>query len=311
MGRNGKGLPPVIFDESAVAHPASLDVGVVGFGRVGAALAVGLTRVGHRIVAVSGATEATRLRAARVLPDVKVRPAEDVVRRSAAVLLTVPDDALADLVETLAAQGCFRPGQLVVHTSGRSGIGVLDPAARAGAVTLALHPAMTFTGAPEDADRLLGASWGVTADEAARPVAEVLVMELGGEPVWVPEEARVIYHAALAWGAGYIVTLASTAADLLATAGVERPERILAPLLGASLDNAVRHGDRGLTGPVARGDAGTIAAHLEALLHHAPEVVPAYVAMARLTADRALRAGRLDAASAERLLGVLATPSGR
>ena len=295
-------------DPTAPAHPARLDVGVVGFGRVGAALAVGLQRAGHRIVAVSGATESTRRRAARVLPDVEVWPAEDVVRRSCAVLLTVPDDALADLVETLAAQDCFRPGQLVIHTSGRFGVGVLGAASKAGATALALHPAMSFTGAPEDADRLAGASWGVTTDPDLKPVADVLVLELGGEPVWVPEEARVIYHAALAWGASFVVTLATTAIDLLSTAGVDQPERILAPLLGASLDNAVRHGDRGLTGPVARGDAGTVAAHLDALRTHAPEVVAAYVALARLTADRALQSGRLDATAAERLLGVLATP---
>lgn len=290
-------------------RPARLAVGVVGFGRVGSALAVGLQRAGHQILAVSGATESTRRRAARQLPDVPVLPAEDVVRRCGAVLLTVPDDVLSDLVETLAAQGCFRAGQLVVHTSGRYGIGVLAGAINSGATALALHPAMAFSGAPEDPDRLGGASWGVTSQPDMRAVAEVLVVELGGEPVWVPEEARVVYHAALTWGASYVVTLATAAADLLGGAGVEMPQRILAPLLGASLDNALRYGDAGLTGPVARGDSGTVAAHLAALRAHAPEIVPAYIALARLTADRALQAGRLDATSAERLLGVLATPS--
>ncbi len=289
-------------------HPARLAVGVVGFGRVGSALALGLQRRGHEIVAVSGSTAATRRRAAEMLPDVDLLPAEDVVRRSDAVLLTVPDDALENLVETLAAQGCFRPGQIVIHTSGRHGVTVLAPVAHHGAVALALHPAMSFPGNPEDPDRLPGAVWGVTSDPAVRVVGEAIVLELGGEPVWVPEEARPIYHAALAWGASYVVTLATTAADLLTRAGVEHPNRILAPLLGASLDNATRYGDAGLTGPVARGDAGTVAAHLRALAEHAPEVVPAYVALARLTADRALQSGRLDAVAAEKLLEVLATP---
>jgi len=297
------GVPP------APHHPARLSVGVVGFGRVGATLAVGLQRAGHHVAAVSGATAATRRRAARTLPDVEVLPAEDVVRRSDAVLLTVPDDALADVVETLAAQGCFRPGQLVVHTSGRSGLAVLEPATRAGAAPFALHPAMAFTGAPEDPDRLSGATWGVTTLPELRAAAEVLVVELGGEPVWVPDEARAVYHAALTWGASYVVTLETAAADLLAGAGVEAPQRVLAPLLGAALDNALRHGDAGLTGPIARGDSGTVAAHLVALRDRAPEMVPAYVALARLTADRALQSGRLDAAAAERLLGVLATPA--
>jgi predicted short-subunit dehydrogenase-like oxidoreductase (DUF2520 family) len=91
-------------------RPARLRFGIVGLGRVGAALAIALQRAGHSVVAVSGATEPTRRRAARVLPDVDVLPAEDVARRADAVLLTVPDDALQGVVETLAAQGAFRPG---------------------------------------------------------------------------------------------------------------------------------------------------------------------------------------------------------
>lgn len=292
----------------AAPRPARLAVGVVGLGRVGAALAVALQRAGHEIVAVSGATEATRLRARRVLPDVELVPAEDVVRRCQTVLLTVPDDALSGVVETLAAQGCFRPGQLVVHTSGRHGLAVLADATAAGAAAIALHPVMAFSGTPEDPDRLAGASWGVTADPALRAVAEVLVVELDGEPVWVPEDARVVYHAALAWASNFGVTLVTTAVDLLAEAGVETPGRVLAPLVGASLDNALRYGDAGLTGPVARGDAGTVAAHLAALRAAAPGVLPAYVALARLTADRAISSGRLDATAAASLLDVLANP---
>lgn len=293
---------------STASRPARLRVGVVGFGRVGAALAVALERAGHTVVGVSGATEPTRRRAARVLPDVDVLPADDVVRRCDAVLLTVPDDALRGLVETLAAQRAFRPGQLVVHTSGSHGLSVLAAAASLGALRLALHPVMSFSGAPEDPDRLAGATWGITADDGLRPVAEVLVEELGGESAWVPDEARVLYHAALAWSASYVVTLVTTAVDLLTEAGVEGPTRVLAPLVGASLDNALRYGDAGLTGPIARGDAGTVAGHLAALRAAAPDVLPAYVALARLTADRALSSGRLDPALAAPLLDVLATP---
>ena len=287
-------------------HPARLDVGVVGVGRVGSALAVALRRAGHRIVAVSGVSDASRRRAAERLPDVPVRPADDVVTAADLVLLTVPDDALPEVVAGLANVGAFTAGQIVVHTSGRHGLDVLEPARRAGALPLALHPAMTFAGGAEDVERLAGTSFGVTADEALRAVGEALVVEMGGEPVWVPEDVRVLYHAALAWGANYLVTLVTTAADLLRTAGAERPDLVLAPLLGAALDNALRRGDAALTGPVARGDAGTVAAHLDVLRANAPEVVPPYVALARLTADRALRDGRLDATQAVALLGVLA-----
>jgi len=283
-----------------------LSVGVVGVGRVGSALAVALSHAGHPVVAVSGVSDASRRRAADRLPSAEVLPADDVVRAADLVLLTVPDDALAEVVNGLAEVGAFRRGQFVVHTSGRHGLDVLRPAAEQGALPLALHPVMTFAGGAEDAERLVGTSFGVTAPEELRAVGEALVVEMGGEPVYVPEEARVLYHAALAWGANYLTTLVTTAADLLRATGAERPEQILAPLLGAALDNALRRGDAALTGPVSRGDAGTVTAHLDALRNAAPEVVPAYVALARLTADRALRDGRLDPQRAEALLDALA-----
>jgi predicted short-subunit dehydrogenase-like oxidoreductase (DUF2520 family) len=283
-------------------------VGVIGLGRVGSALALALQRAGHEVVAVSGVSAATRKRADRLFPDVDVLPAEEVARAATLLLLTVPDDVLPDVVETIAAQSAFLPGQLVAHTSGRHGLGVLDPVRDLGALPLALHPAMTFAGAPEDVDRLAGCVFAVSAEGDLRLVAEALVLEMGAEPAYVDDEHRVLYHCALAWGANYLTTIVSQSADLLTAAGVEQPARMLGPLLGAALDNALRRGDAALTGPVSRGDAGTVAAHLDELRGSAPGVVPAYVALARLTADRALQAGRLDPSAAEALLGVLAEP---
>ncbi len=288
-------------------RPGRLAVGVVGAGRVGAVLGAALGRAGHRVVAASGVSRASRRRLETLLPGVPVLPADEVARTPGLVLLTVPDDVLADLVHGLASTGAVQPGTLVAHTSGRHGLAVLAPLTAAGALPLALHPVMTFTGTDVDLQRLAGASFGVTAPEALRPVAEVLVIEMGAEPVWIREESRALYHAALATGANHLVTLVAEAADLLRRAGVEHPGRMLGPLLGAALDNALRFGDAALTGPVSRGDAGTVAAHLQALSADAPEAVASYVAMARLTADRALAAGLLPADKAEMLLGVLST----
>ncbi len=225
------------------------------------------------------------------------------------MLLTVPDDALAGLVSGLAETGAVRPGQLLVHTSGRYGTAVLDPATRAGALPLALHPAMTFTGTSVDVQRLAGCSFGVTAPEELRMAAEALVIEMGGEPEWIAESARPLYHAALAIGANHLVTLVAQSMELLRKAGVQAPDRMLGPLLGAALDNALRSGDAALTGPVARGDAGTVAAHVAELRRHAPQAVAGYLAMARTTADRALARGLLKPELAEELLDVLAGPA--
>ena len=285
-------------------RPARLRVGVVGAGRVGAVLGAALQRAGHRVVAVSGVSEASRTRAATLLPGVPVRPVEEVVAQAELLLLTVPDDDLAALVSGLTATRSWQAGQIVVHTSGSHGIGVFDAALTQHILGLALHPVMTFTGTEVDLQRLAGACFGVTSPEPLRLGAEALVIEMGAEPVWIEEWDRAKYHAALAFGANNLVTLVAQSADLLRDVGVDEPMRLLGPLLGAALDNALRRGDAALTGPVARGDAGTVRAHLSVL--SAPHVRTAYVAMSRLTADRALAAGLLAAEDAESLLDVLA-----
>ena len=292
-------------------RPARLAVGVVGAGRVGVVLGAALARAGHQVVAVSAVSQASRQRAELLLPGVDVVPVDEVLSRADLALLTVPDDALPELVAGLAATGAVRRGTLIAHTSGRHGLAVLEPATREGALPLALHPALPFAGNAVDLERLHGASFGVTAPDPLRPVAEALVVEMGGEPVWLTEQQRPLWHAALAHGANHLTTLVASSADLLREIGVQQPGLVLGPLLGAALDGSLRGGDAALTGPVARGDADTVRAHLDALARVAPEVLPSYVAMARLTADRALASGRLSPERAAALLGVLAaSPSG-
>jgi predicted short-subunit dehydrogenase-like oxidoreductase (DUF2520 family) len=286
-------------------HPARLTIGVIGAGRVGTVLGAALVRAGHRVVAVSAVSDASVERARRLLPDAAIKQPHEVLADSGLVLLTVPDDALPGLVAGLAATGAPMEGRLLAHASGSHGIGVLEPATRLGALPLALHPVMTFTGRRDDLDKLAGICFGVTAPGPLRLVAEALVIEMGGEPVFIDEALRGLYHAALASGANHLVTLVVQAADLLRAAGVPHPARMLAPLLSAALDNALQLGDAGLTGPVVRGDADTVAAHVEALRVASPEALRAYVALARLTADRALAARMLAAPDAQRLLDVL------
>jgi len=269
-------------------------------------LGAALRRAGHDVIGVSAISDLSRLRADALLPGVPVLPAPDVARDADLVLLAVPDDVLAGLVAGLVETGAIHAGQFVAHPSGRFGTDVLAPVAAVGALPLAIHPVMTFTGTTVDLGRLEDCPFGVTSSDAVRPVAEALVVEMGGEPVWVPEGARGLYHAAVAFGANYLMTVVLTSLDLLREAGMDQPQRLMAPLLGASLDNALRHGDAALTGPVARGDADTVAEHLTRIAQVSPPAAGAYRALARLTADRAVAAGLIDVTSAARLLGVLA-----
>jgi predicted short-subunit dehydrogenase-like oxidoreductase (DUF2520 family) len=265
--------------------PGRLGIGIIGAGKVGAVQ-----------------------RAELLLPGVPVLEVGQIVERAELVLLAVPDDVLPELVSGLGLMGAWQVGQLVAHTSGRFGTGVLAPVKTAGGIPLALHPAMTFTGMTLDLARLTDCNFGVTADPAMLPIAQALVVEMGAEPVVIAEADRVLYHAALAHSANHLVTLVAQAAQVLGDIGVDSPSQLLGPLLRASLENALTSGESALTGPVARGDIGTVAAHSAALREHAldtgsGDVLAAYLAMAGATATRAARRQLL---TAEAYLGVQA-----
>lgn len=299
---------PVSTPGVVIQPTRTLSVGIVGAGRVGTAFGAALARRGHVVTGASGRSDAASARIANLLPGTPHRRAEDVVRHADLVIFAVPDDVLAPTIAHLGESGAFRPGVIVAHTSGAHGIGILHPATARGALPLGLHPAMTFTGGADDVDRLTsGISFGVTAPDELRQVAADLVDELGGSAEWVPDDRRALYHTALAHGANHLVTLVNEAMDRLRDAGVIHPERMLRPLLSAALENTLAMGDAALTGPVSRGDAGTVAKHLDTLAEVAPDSVPSYLALARRTADRAIAAGRLSPTDAEPLLGVLAS----
>ena len=242
-----------------------LDIGIIGMGHVGPVLGSALRAVGHKIVGVSASSEESKERADALLPGIPVSAVEEIVAQSDMVLLTVPDDQLGGLVNGLAELGAWKASQLVIHTSGAHGIDILEPAARGGAIPLAIHPAMTFTGTSVDLPRLIGTPFAVTAPAIALPIAQALVVEMGGEPFEVAEEDRCVYHAALNHGANFLATVVSQAKQVLATVGIEDPGTFLQPLCEAALDRALRAGERGISGPIPRGDAGTIRTHLRVL----------------------------------------------
>ena len=284
-------------------RPARLSVGIISAGRVGTAIGVALERADHVVVACSAISRASVQRAQRRLPDTAVLPVHEVAGRAELLLLAVPDAELATVVSGLAATGAVRPGTIVAHTSGANGIAVLSPLTEQGCIPLAIHPAMTFTGADEDITRLPDTCFGITAaDDVGYAIAQSLVLEIGGEPLRVREDARRLYHAALAHAGNHVVTVVLDAVEALRSAlwgqellgqelVGEEPggiaERVVGPLARASLENALQRGQAALTGPVARGDAGAVADHLRTLAEVNPELAQAYRANSLRTAQRA------------------------
>jgi len=216
-----------------------LGIGVVGAGRVGPVLGAALGGAGHAIVGISAVSQASRDRAEVLLPGVPVLPVPDVVERSELVILAVPEPELAGLVRGLAATGAWQAGQLVAHTAAASGVGVLAPATAAGAIPLAIHPAMAFTGTSVDLVRLRDAWCAVTAPTPVLPIAQALVVEMGAEPVVIAEADRPAYAEAIGLATGYSDAIVGQAVDRLRGIGVERPGRVLGPLVRSAVENAL------------------------------------------------------------------------
>jgi predicted short-subunit dehydrogenase-like oxidoreductase (DUF2520 family) len=259
-------------------------VAIIGPGRVGTLLAIASARAGLRVVAVAGGSNAARERVAAAVAGVKlyteVAPA---ARDVDLVLLCVPDDAIASVATALAVDEAVGEGQRVVHVAGSQGLEPLRRVRLTGARVAACHPAMTVPEGARDPDLLVGVAWAVTAAPDDRDWAHELVTLLGGDAHDVPEDARALYHAGLAVGSNAVGAAVATARRLLLAARIERPEAFLTPLIEASVSNVLAHGAQALTGPVVRGDVGTVTLHLQVIDRDLPELAAAYRALAAAT----------------------------
>lgn len=226
-----------------------LGVGIVGAGRVGPVLGAALGGAGHAVVGIATVSEEGRERAEVLLPGVPVLTVPEVVERAELVLLAVPASELPDLVAGLAATGAWQPGQLVVHTAAEHGTAVLAPAAAAGGIPLAIHPALAFTGTSVDLARLRDAWCAVTAPAPVLPIAQALVLEMGAEPVVIAEADRPAYAAALATTRALAEGVVGDAVGRLAAIGVERPGRLLGPLVRSAVEEALGGTHRSGSGP--------------------------------------------------------------
>ena len=287
-----------------------LGIGIIGCGRVGASIGAAWWQAGHAIIGVSATSAASLERAEEMLPGVPVLDPDEITERAELVLIAVPDDEIAPLVTGLANLGRIHAGQILMHCSGRYGTEVLEAGTSLGALPIALHPSLTFTGTEVDLRRLRQATIAVTAPAPIRPVGEALVVELGAEPIDIAEADRPLYHAAITHASNHSITILTEAMELLAEAGVADPSAVLHTLVDASVANTMQNGPKALTGPINRGDVGTVEAHLAALTEFSlsrsnPSVRNSYIALARSTAAKALAMGRITEAQAQQILTAL------
>jgi len=216
-----------------------LGVGIVGAGHVGAVLGAALAGAGHAIVGITAVSQESLDRAEAMLPGVPILTVPEVVERSELVVLAVPEAELAALVDGLAAAGTWQAGQLVLHTVAGLGVSVLAPAMAQGAIPLALHPALAFTGTSLDLARLRESFCAVTAAAPVQPIGQALAVELGTEPVLIAEADRAAYGEAIETATRFSTAIIGQAVALLDGIGVESPGAVLASLVRSTVDNVL------------------------------------------------------------------------
>jgi predicted short-subunit dehydrogenase-like oxidoreductase (DUF2520 family) len=214
-----------------------LGVGVVGAGRVGPVLGAALAGAGHAVVGITAGSDPERAEA--VLPSVPVLDTLEVIRRSELVVLAVPHDQLPGLVAGVAALSGWQPGQLVLHTDPGYGVDVLADATAAGAIPLAVHPAVAFSGTSLDLRQLAGGYAAVTAPAPVLPIAQALAVEMGLEPVIIAEADRAAYAEAVHTATDFSRSVVRQATGALASVGVDNPGRYLSALIRSAVDQAL------------------------------------------------------------------------
>jgi predicted short-subunit dehydrogenase-like oxidoreductase (DUF2520 family) len=267
-------------------------VAFIGAGRAANVIGIALAKAGYDIVAVASRTrESADATAAAIVAAgaVNCRSMDPQAAADAAdlLLITTSDGAIGEVGSSLR----WRPGQTVAHCSGALGADVLAPAQAQGAAIGSWHPFQTLAGTAE----LDGVTFGIEAGPDLYETLADLARAVGGFPLAVPAEARALYHAASVLACGYLTTLLREARRIWEAAGLpeEAGRLAIGAVASATLANVRAMGEGAtVTGPVSRGDMGTVQLHLESIRAAAPDLLPLYMAISRRSAVLALDAGR-------------------
>ena len=282
-----------------------LKLGIIGAGTVGTALAVRLSRKGYPVVAVHSRTRTSAQRLAEAVGGAQVfDDSQGVADAADLVFITTPDGAIASVV----SQTKWHPGQSTVHCSGADSTLVLEPAKKMGAQVGGFHPLQTFASLKQAIDNIPGSTFAIEAEEPLLSTLKQMATALDCNWIRLEADDKAAYHASAVIACNYLVTLVKLAADLWRAFGIppEQATKALLPLLKGTINNIETLGiPKCLTGPIARGDIGTINKHLNTLRETAPELVSTYCELGLKTIPIALAKGRLGAEVAQEIEAVL------
>ena len=285
-----------------------IKLGFIGAGTVGTALSLKLSDAGYPVVAVSSRSQTSARKLSQAIDGcVPVGGNQEVADAAELVFITTPDDAIAQV----ASQVRWHKGQSVVHCSGADSTDILEPARKAGAWVGVFHPLQTFADVTQAIENIPGSTFALEAEEPLLKTLKDMAEAVKGRWIELKANDKVLYHAAAVIACNYLVTLVKSAADLWQSFGVPRHQAIqaLLPLIRGTIHNIDTVGIPGcLTGPIARGDTGTIEKHLNALRKTAPDLLSAYRELGLQTIPVALAKGKINRNQADELREILKQP---
>jgi len=282
-------------------------IAIVGAGKVGTALAVLLQRSGYVVTGIASRSRDSAERAAQRLHPVPPASSlsSEITSGAEIVLITTRDDVIEGVCRIIAKEGGFYDGQVVLHVSGSLPSSILMAAKDQGCLIGSMHPLQSFADVDSAMEHLKGAYFCLEGDSEAVETARRMAETLGGMTMVIRTEDKPLYHAAAVIASNFFVSIIDMSLQLYEAIGIERERGVeaLAPLIEGSWANIKTLGPvKALTGPVARGDAGVVRKHVQAIGKTLPELLPVYAALIRLNVDVGLRKGTLTREAADEIL---------
>jgi predicted short-subunit dehydrogenase-like oxidoreductase (DUF2520 family) len=272
-------------------------IAIIGLGKVGTAVGYLLKSAGYAVVAVADPSDASIATGTKYTGGTVYPTPSQAAAHASCIFITTTDDIIKPVCDAITKDGAVGPDKIVVHMSGAGGLDLLESARTSGAFVASIHPIQTFATIDGAIDTIPGSSFGISAQEEIKEWSRRVVEDLGGTPFFIDDEDKPLYHAAACIASNYLVTLMNIVVEIYQSIGLSREESIKAfwPLVTGTIKNIPVHGTiQALTGPIARGDAGTIRKHHEAFRKKLPHLLDFYQEMGRFTVDIALKKGTLS-----------------
>jgi len=274
---------------------------------VGTAIGYLLKKAGYEIVAIADKSAAALRRAQSYTGGKACRKPQEVLREADCILITTPDDIILSVCKDIARSPLIK-GKYIFHMSGAGGLDLLDPARKAGAAVASIHPLQSFSSIDNAIQNIPSSYFGITADAKAKTQAETIVLALGGKPIYISSQQKSLYHAAACVASNYLVSLLNVVESIYQSIGINENDakKAYLPLIYGSLKNIELSGSvQALTGPIARGDSGTIQKHVDAINANLPQYASLYSSLGLVTVKLARKKGTLNLRQAKKISDIL------